>query len=125
MERCKAAAVAKQIKASLNPGRHQQQSAHNAAAPPPSTPGAAAGAAVGAGRSSSGAGAGPAKTPGYNVAYVGNIAFEARTEDISGLFEGCGVTKVCGWVFLAAGQLLAPCVVLCCGIRCLTPCPSP
>ena len=36
---------------------------------------------------------GPApKTPGYNVAYVGNIAFEATVDDLASLFEG--VTRV-------------------------------
>lgn len=37
---------------------------------------------------------GPSRTPGYNVAYVGNIAFEATAEDVSTLFAECGVTKV-------------------------------
>ena len=44
-------------------------------------------------RAPSRAHAGPApKTPGYNVAYVGNIAFEATVEDLAALFEG--VTRV-------------------------------
>ena len=34
------------------------------------------------------------KTAGYNVAYVGNIAFEATPENIESLFEPYGVTKV-------------------------------
>lgn len=34
------------------------------------------------------------KIKGYNVAYVGNIAFEARPEDVKALFESCGVTLV-------------------------------
>jgi RNA recognition motif-containing protein len=34
------------------------------------------------------------KVKGYNVAYVGNIAFEASPEDIKALFESCGVTLV-------------------------------
>jgi nucleolin len=40
--------------------------------------------------------AGPApKTPGYNVAYVGNVAFEAGPEDVAALFgEGGGVARV-------------------------------
>ncbi|KAI3433472.1 hypothetical protein D9Q98_003284 [Chlorella vulgaris] len=39
--------------------------------------------------------AGPApKTPGYHVAYVGNVAYEADDKALSRLFEPCGVTKV-------------------------------
>lgn len=34
------------------------------------------------------------QTPGYLVAYVGNVAFEASSEDVSALFEGCSVTRV-------------------------------
>ena len=34
------------------------------------------------------------KVPGYNVAYVGNIAFEASPDEIKALFEPYGVTKV-------------------------------
>eukprot|EP00884_Botryococcus_braunii_P001700 jgi/Botrbrau1/11530/Bobra.0393s0009.1 len=34
------------------------------------------------------------KTPGYLVAYVGNVAFEASAEDVSAVFEGCNVTRV-------------------------------
>lgn len=29
---------------------------------------------------------GPAKTPGYNVAYVGNLAFSATEQDVTGIF---------------------------------------
>ncbi len=55
----------------------------NPAAPSP--------AANGRGPQSSGAatqtrGAAP-KTPGYNVAYVGNIAFEVTPEELQGLFK--------------------------------------
>ena len=35
-----------------------------------------------------------AKVPGYNVAYVGNIAFEASPDEIKALFEPYGVIKV-------------------------------
>lgn len=31
---------------------------------------------------------------GYNVAYVGNIAFEADEDDLRELFSGCNITKV-------------------------------
>lgn len=34
------------------------------------------------------------KTAGYNVAYVGNIAFEANAENVEALFEPYGVTRV-------------------------------
>jgi nucleolin len=32
--------------------------------------------------------------PGYNVAYVGNIAFEADVNDLRELMSDCDVTKV-------------------------------
>ncbi|KAK9820477.1 hypothetical protein WJX72_010755 [[Myrmecia] bisecta] len=34
------------------------------------------------------------KTPGYHVAYVGNIAFEAIAKDLEAVFEDCKVTLV-------------------------------
>lgn len=39
-------------------------------------------------------GGGAGQTPGYLVAYVGNVAFEASAEDVAALFEGCSVTRV-------------------------------
>jgi nucleolin len=36
----------------------------------------------------------PAKAPGYNVAYVGNVAFEATREELAGVFGACGVKLV-------------------------------
>lgn len=38
--------------------------------------------------------AGPSKTPGYHVAYVGNVAWEAGDKDIAKLFEPYNVTLV-------------------------------
>jgi len=89
VERCKAAAVAKQLKASAASARNtpQQQSQRGRQQQQQQQQQADAAAAAN--------GDGPGKTPGYNVAYVGNIAFEARPEDISALFEACNVTKVC------------------------------
>ncbi|GBF98079.1 hypothetical protein Rsub_10307 [Raphidocelis subcapitata] len=61
-----------------------------AAAPASNGPAAAAsnrgGAAGGSGR--------PAKTPGYNVAYVGNVAFEVTREELAEVFSDCGVKLV-------------------------------
>jgi hypothetical protein len=117
VERCKAAAVAKTLKqsvASVRSQQHQQQSQRGRQQQQqqqqqqPHTP---AGAAAGNGdafataAAGGGAAAGPARTPGYNVAYVGNIAFEARPEDVSALFEACNVTKV--------GTIWVVCVWLC------------
>jgi hypothetical protein len=91
VEKAKATAVAKSLKATAASTRNQQQSQRGRQqqqqqqTPDAGTPVAAASTAVGEG---------PARTPGYNVAYVGNIAFEARPEDISALFESCNVTKV-------------------------------
>lgn len=34
------------------------------------------------------------QTPGYNVAYVGNISFDVDDAAIAAFFEGCGVSKV-------------------------------
>ncbi len=34
------------------------------------------------------------QVPGYYVAYVGNIAFDAEVDDIRGVFADCGVTQV-------------------------------
>jgi len=51
-------------------------------------------AAPGGGRAPGGGGGGGAaaapKTPGYCVAYVGNIAFEAGPDEVAALFAGCG-----------------------------------
>jgi hypothetical protein len=45
----------------------------------------------GGGNGGNGGGAAAApKVPGYNVAYVGNIAFEAGPDDVAALFAGCG-----------------------------------
>jgi hypothetical protein len=93
VEKAKATAVAKSLKATAASTRNQQQSQRSRQQQEQHTPNgdapvAAAAAAGGA------TGEGPARTPGYNVAYVGNIAFEARPEDISALFDSCNVTKV-------------------------------
>jgi hypothetical protein len=86
VERCKAAAVAKTLKASVASARTQQQQ----------QPQQRGRHHIPEQQQQQGGGGGdPARTPGYNVAYVGNIAFEARPEDISELFEACNVTKVC------------------------------
>ena len=58
----------------------------------PGRPGAGRGGSGGAGGGPSGgpgAEAAP-KTPGYCVAYVGNIAFEAGPAEVAALFAGCG-----------------------------------
>lgn len=34
------------------------------------------------------------QTPGYHVAYVGNVAFEAGPNDVKELFSGCSVRLV-------------------------------
>ena len=36
----------------------------------------------------------PSQTPGYCVAYVGNIAFEATEADLRAVFEGLAVARV-------------------------------
>ena len=96
VDRCKAAAAA--------PKRGGGGGAYNNAAP--TTPAAAAAAAdepaaparkqqqqqQPAAAAASGAPLG--KAPGYNVAYVGNIAFEATREEVAALFDGCGVKLV-------------------------------
>jgi hypothetical protein len=38
----------------------------------------------------------PQLTAGYNVVYVGNLAFEATAEDIKAHFADCKVSKVRG-----------------------------
>ncbi|KAF6252896.1 hypothetical protein COO60DRAFT_1550635 [Scenedesmus sp. NREL 46B-D3] len=93
VERCKAVAAAKHMKAAATVSSHQQrrqqqqQNADGSTEPAPST---AAAAAAGGGTPA----AGPGKTAGYNVAYVGNIAFEAGPDDLQALFAECGVSKV-------------------------------
>ena len=46
----------------------------------------------------SAAGPGPSgranKTPGYNVAYVGNVAFEVTPDELRGVFKDCSVKLV-------------------------------
>ena len=89
VERCKAAAVAKTLKASVASARTQQQQQQQ------QQPQQRGRHHIPEQQQQQGGGGGdPARTPGYNVAYVGNIAFEARPEDISALFEACNVTKV-------------------------------
>lgn len=34
------------------------------------------------------------QVPGYYVAYVGNIAFEAEADELREVFADCGVTQV-------------------------------
>ena len=34
------------------------------------------------------------QTPGYHVAYVGNLAFEANQQQLKDVFEGCNVTII-------------------------------
>jgi hypothetical protein len=98
VERCKAVAAAKHMKAAATVSGHQhrrqQQQQHNAdGSAEKAQPAAAAAAAAGGGGN---AAAGPGKTAGYNVAYVGNIAFEAGPDDLKALFAECAVTKVIG-----------------------------
>lgn len=93
VDKCKAAAAA--------PRRGGSIAAAAAAVPPPAatkpaeqeTPskvvpsgGNRGGAAGSSGR--------PGKTPGYNVAYVGNIAFEVTPEELKEVFADCGVKLV-------------------------------
>jgi hypothetical protein len=98
VERCKAVAAAKHMKAAATVSGHQQrrqqqQHAADGSAEQAQPPAAAAAAAAGGSTPA----AGPGKTAGYNVAYVGNIAFEAGPDDLKALFAECGVTKVsCG-----------------------------
>jgi hypothetical protein len=79
--------------ATVSGHRRQQQQQHNAdgSTEQAEQPAAAAAAAAAGGVQSS---SGPGKTAGYNVAYVGNIAFEAGPDDLKALFADCGVTKV-------------------------------
>jgi hypothetical protein len=88
VEKCKAAAAPKTPRGRpVSGGGAAAASAAAAAAPQQEAltpPGSAARPAAGE----------PAKVAGYNVAYVGNIAFEATTEDIKALFEGCEVTRI-------------------------------
>lgn len=53
--------------------------------------GAAGGTGGGGGATPSGR---PGKTPGYNVAYVGNVAFEVSADELRGVFSECGVKLV-------------------------------
>lgn len=95
MDRCKAATVTKHIKAAAAavgrtpPKQQQQQESANTAEQQQQQQAAAAVPAAGSG------GGEARKTPGYNVAYVGNIAFEAGPDDLKQIFAECGVTKVC------------------------------
>jgi hypothetical protein len=94
VERCKAVAAAKHMKAAATLSGHQQrhqQQQHNADGSAEQVQPAAAAAAAGATPA-----AGPGKAAGYNVAYVGNIAFEAGPDELKALFAECGVTKVRG-----------------------------
>lgn len=77
MERCKAAAAGKQPRGRA--GGAPNGSAANGTQQQPATA-HPTGAAQ--------------KQPGYHVAYVGNIAFEATPAEVQAVFEGCSVSRV-------------------------------
>jgi len=98
VDRCKAAQGAPRrgaagpaaggVGAAAAPAANANLSSPAAAQPDPSTAHAPnrGGAAGASGR--------PAKTPGYNVAYVGNVAFEVTRDELADVFAGCGVKLV-------------------------------
>jgi len=72
---------------------------YRAAPPPPSSSDAGTAAAAGTAAPSAppkptGGANLAAKTPGYLVAYVGNVAFEASADDLKAHFEAHGATKI-------------------------------
>jgi nucleolin len=92
VDKCKAAASA--------PKRGGGGSTPAAAAPAASPAAAAAardagGDGGGANRGGRAGGSGrPQKAPGYNVAYVGNVAFEVTRDELAEVFADCGVKLV-------------------------------
>ena len=91
MDKCKAAAAAPRRGSGAAP-----VPAVATAAPPASAGEAAENGSSHAARSA--AGPGPSgranKTPGYNVAYVGNVAFEVTPDELRGVFKDCSVKLV-------------------------------
>jgi nucleolin len=83
VDKCKAAQSGKKAKAQQAAAQQGQQQQQQEVAGP-----SRVSAAPPAGGSK------PGKTPGYNVAYVGNIAFEVEPQELQQLFSPYGVTKV-------------------------------
>lgn len=86
VDKCKASAAAKKLKSQPSQppaptARPAQLQPHQAGG---NTPPAATSGHTGAAQ----------KTPGYNVAYVGNIAFEVSPDELQKLFTEYGVTKI-------------------------------
>ena len=88
VDRCKAAQSGKKAKAQQAPAQQQQQGSPQQQQQQVEGGTSKAVAAYPNGSS------GPQKTPGYNVAYVGNIAFEVTPQELQELFSPHGVTKV-------------------------------
>jgi hypothetical protein len=88
VDKCKAAGGAPKRNSFPPPPSDGGQDDHAAAAPQPRAGG------VSGGGGAAGAAGRPAKTPGYNVAYVGNVAFEVTREELAEVFGACGVKLV-------------------------------
>ena len=93
VDRCKAAQSGKKAKAQQAPAQQQQQQQQQGSPQQQQQQQVEGGTSKAVAATPNGS-SGPQKTPGYNVAYVGNIAFEVTPQELQELFSPHGVTKV-------------------------------